>query len=396
MTYSIAAPLLYKEVVVNNLSSFFLGVDNSVQPYHQDCITQLSNQSHLCYLMRKRDGTPYICPRHKPHLDTASAATPPPTVFALYHKQELLAMVEALHFVYASADQYIYDKINLNEWPRDGDHVSRLIKLCDVKRYDDVPECTKGVTGNFNPLPTLKRASVGRWTEDMHWDMNHILNNAPSLSGNIETDQETASDICHDFEEHLAANFPPIESRFFCRYDGQGPLSIYPCATSKNVELNILHGPNFHDHYAHLVVGILNIVHIVDQDMTGLNWMDHAHVRIASELCTLEREWSDLYSSDVIDRTVFRFVIERNVEYDDLEEMDFTRNLLIEAFELEFASLASLAPLPGDLTVKLEFCWADEEGDCPACQPDTCHPAYKTDSFCNHLSRQEYDQRQKA
>jgi hypothetical protein len=389
MTYSIAAPLLYKEVVVNNLASFFLGVDNSIQPHHQNCIDRLSTQPHLCYLMRKKDGSPYICPRHKPHLDTASTATPPPTVFALYHKQELLAMVEALLFVYASADKNIYNNIDLDEWPEYGEHVSRLIKLCNVQRYEDMPECAKGGTGQFNPLPNLKRASVGRWTEETHWNIDHILDDE-SLSGSLETA------ICRDFEEHLAANFPPIRSRFFCRHDAQGPLSIYPRATPGNVELNILHGPNLHDRYAHLVVGALNVVHIEDQDMTGLNWIDHAHVKIASELYTLVRKWSDLYSFDVIGRTFFRFVIERDVEYDDLEEMDYLRDLLLEGFDLQLALLASLTSLPGDLAVRLDICWADEEGDCPACQPDTCHPAYKTDSPCNHLSRQEYDQSQKA
>jgi hypothetical protein len=168
---------------------------------------------------------------------------------------------------------------------------------------------------------------------------------------------------------------------------------VYPYNMPGDVELNILHSPHLHDRYAHLVVGSFNIVHIADQDdMTGINWISHAHVKIASELYMLVRTWSDLYSSDVVGRTFFRFVVERDDKYDDFGEMDYLRDLLV----VQFAYLASLAPLPGDLAVKLDVCWADEEGDCPACQPDTCHPAYKTDSPCNHLSRQEYDQRQKA
>lgn len=353
MTYSIAAPRLYKEVVVNSLSSFFLGVDNSVQPYHQDCIVQLSNQSHLCHLMRKRDGTPYICPRHKPQLDTTSTATPPPTVFALYHKQELLAMVKALHFVYASADQYIYNKINLNGWPQDGEHVSRLIKLCDVQRYEDVTACTKGVTGHFNPLPILKRVSVGRWTEDMHWNMDHIMKHVPSLSGNVEKDTQTASSIIRDFEEHLAASIPPLRPRFMCRHYGRGPLAIYPGNIPGDVELNILHDLCYTKYYACLVPGTFNIIRIgSDPHFSAIDLIENIHVYVASRLYFLVLEWSESYSPDIIGKTFIRFVLDRGKNADGPENVD---NRTVQMVQSLNAVLASLLDPPGDLPVQLMY-----------------------------------------
>jgi hypothetical protein len=98
MTYSTAAPMMYKEVVVNNFASFFLGVDDPVKEHHQACTSYPSTQTRLCHLVRRKDGKPYNCPRHDifhqvddevDHLPTAT-----PTPFALYHKQELLTMVE--------------------------------------------------------------------------------------------------------------------------------------------------------------------------------------------------------------------------------------------------------------------------------------------------------------
>jgi hypothetical protein len=340
--------------------------------------------------MRKQDGTPLVCYQHKHHLE-------PTTPFAFYHKQELLAKVEALHFLNDWADGDIYGDNDCAECESEDEEYVLEARLYDCPRQEDLPEQTKNVTGHINPLPAMKRLSAGRWTEDAHWNMNHTTNHITTISGIVETDSTTVSSVCRDFEDRLKANMPPVRCRFFCRHDGPGPLSVYPYNMPGDVELNILHSPHLHDRYAHLVVGSFNIVHIADQDdMTGINWINHAHVKIASELYMLVRKWIDLYSSDVIGRTFFRFVIERDDKYDDFEEMNYLRNLLVEGFDLQFAYLASLAPLPGDLAVKLDVCWADEEGDCPACQPDTCHPAYKTDSPCNHLSRQEYDQRQKA
>ena len=74
MTYFIAAPLLYKEVVLNNLSSFFLGVDDDLQPHHDnDCEEITSRQSRLCHSVVRKDGTPYKCCRH---LTDLSAVNP--------------------------------------------------------------------------------------------------------------------------------------------------------------------------------------------------------------------------------------------------------------------------------------------------------------------------------
>jgi hypothetical protein len=395
MTYSIAAPLLYKEVVVKNLTRFFLGVDDPARPHHPSCITHRSIQPHLCHQLRKKDGSPYICYRHRDYLV-------PTTAFAFHHKRELLAKVEALHFC-PWADEDICDDIDSADstdstdstdcLSEDGEHVAPA-KVCDCQRHEVVPECTKDVMGLINPLPALKRASVDRWTKDAHWTMNHILDNIPTICRISETDPTTISSVCRAFEDRLTDNIPRIRCRFLCRHIGDGPSPIYPCEIPGDVELNILHDLDFDEFYAHLVVGATNIVPIVSKDhITAIGWIEEMYVTIAIDLSCIVEYWTDLYTLDVIGRTFIRYVVERD-ENDHRPEAvnDLTRGMV----QILEQTLASFFTVPRDLEVGLDVCWADEEGDCPACQPDTCHPAYKTDSVCNHLSRQEYDQRQKA
>jgi hypothetical protein len=169
---------------------------------------------------------------------------------------------------------------------------------------------------------------------------------------------------------------------------------MYPCETPGDVELNILHDLDFDEYYAHLVVGTTNIVPIVSKDhITALDWIEEMYVTIAIDLSCIVEYWTDLYTPDVIGRTFIRYVVERDENDHRPEAVNTLTRGMVQILD---QTLASFSTVPRDLRVGLDVCWADEEGDCPACQPDTCHPAYKTDSFCNHLSRQEYDQRQKA
>jgi hypothetical protein len=308
MTYSIAAPLLYKEVVVNNLSRFFLGVDGPVRPHHPNCITHRTIQPHLCHQLRKKDGSLYICYRHKDYLVLTTA-------FAFHHKRELLAKVEALHFC-PWADEEIYDHIDSTDstdcLSEEGDHVAQA-KVCDCQRYEVAPICTKDVTGHINPLPTLQRASVDRWTKDAHWTMNHILDNIPAICRISETDPTTISSVCRAFENRLTDNIPRIRCRFLCRHIGNGPAPMYPCETPGDVELNILHDLDFDEYYAHLVVGTTNIVPIVSKDhITALDWIEEMYVTIAIDLSCIVEYWTDLYTPDVIGRTFIRYVVERD------------------------------------------------------------------------------------
>jgi hypothetical protein len=56
MTYFIAAPLLYKEVVIGILASFLLGVDDYVKSHHTGCLQIPSTtQTQICGSV-KRNG----------------------------------------------------------------------------------------------------------------------------------------------------------------------------------------------------------------------------------------------------------------------------------------------------------------------------------------------------
>ena len=387
MTYYIAAPLLYKEVVVNNLSSFFFGVDEPVRPYHTNCITHGIIQPNLCHIMRKQDGTPYMCNQHKHHHE-------PTYPLPVHHKQELLAKVEALHFLNQSANEGIYDDDDdITSYQSPGEEQVLQAKFCDCPRYEDLPERKKDVTGHINPLPALRRASVGGWTEVAIWNMNHITDIMTSKSRLLGTDPTTASSRCRDFEKRLRANFPPFRCRFFCRHDSPEPLPTYLYDVPGDIEINIIHDMDF-DYDGPLVAGALNIIHVMSENhFMGIDWIGRMYRSVASELHLTMLNWTDFYSPDVIGRTFIRFVLERHDVENNVQGVDDFMGQVKNLFNQQ---LASLSALPGDLKLKLDVCWADEEGDCPACQPDTCHPAYKTESFFNHLSRQEYDQRQKA
>jgi hypothetical protein len=256
MTYSIAAPMLYKEVVVNNLASFFLGVDDPVKEHHQACISYPNTQTRLCHHIKKKDGTMYHCPRHnRSHQPDhqISTSTPPPFAFPLYHKQELLAMVEAIHIVYASVDKYVYGGIDYDACASGDDHDFSFSDLCDVRRYKDYPECAKEFSSKNTPLVNLKRATVGRWMSD-YWDSQSPIK--PIWQADFH-DSESEVDL-GEFEDDLADNHPRIHPRFMCRYPNLGPLDRYP-STHGKIEINVLHNPDLDQCCDNLLVGALNI-----------------------------------------------------------------------------------------------------------------------------------------
>lgn len=387
MTYFIAAPLLYKEVVVNNLSSFFLGVDDSVQPHHQACITHPTTQSRLCHLIKRKDGTAYNCPRHKSHNDASITSPTAPTTFAVLHKQELLAKVEALHFVYATADKYIYTGLCASG-NQGGIHQDFFLKKCDTRRYNGVPKCTKDLPSEKTPLVNLKRSTVGRWLDDT-WNKN-------TCSTSVQWGDHDGSDIAiamGKFEYHTSTDIPQIAPRFICRSTRGGPLNGYPYL-SDSIEINTLHNPNYLNYGENLAVSALNIVHIGDDFRPGKMTFGRRVGWIVDSLIAAFEDWSEYLDTDSVHVTFVRFVFQRfdvdssdedtdnsedseDEDSDNDEEYKDKRLLAIwSAFKWEL----DRAVIDPDLELETcwDVCWADEEGDCPACQPDTCHPAYKT------------------
>lgn len=381
MTYSIAAPMLYKEVVVNNLSSFFFGADDPIQPHHEDCVVKPTTQSTLCHLTKKNDGTAYKCPRHlhpTNHTDNPTPhSTPTPTAFALYHKQELLAKVEALHFLYASADKYIYAGLDIYG----AEPESVLFDQCDTRRYKDVPKCVADLQFAHNPLVNLRRATVGRWL-DKAWGEN--ISPSDVLWG-IEDGSDLAMAM-GKFQHYLAHDIPQIAPRFVCRSATTGPLLSYPHMPDY-ININVLHNPDLHEYGRNIVVGALNIVHITSTiELPAEQIFDDNLVEIVDSFIEYFEGWKDVFDTDELEATTVKYVIHRDTKYSDDEGStnsygDEPDSVLFDcwvSFRQQLDSQAFGLDLEVDLKECFEICWDEEEGDCPACQPDTCHAVYRT------------------
>jgi hypothetical protein len=279
-------------------------------------------------------------------------------------------MVEAIHIVYASVDKYVYGGINHDACASGDDHDFSLSDLCDVRRYKDYPECVRGFPSKNTPLVKLKRATVGRWMSD-YWDSEVDLG---------------------EFEDDLADNYPCIHPRFMCRYPGLGPLDRYPSVRGK-IEINVLHDPELDKCCDNLVMGALNIVYvgIVPQDAgEGATRFIPSVLDVASSLSDTFKEWDDLHDAQVIKKTFVRFTIKRDKRVSGVLRREFSD--LLKATNIYFgAMLDEITGPERNLRSNWDICWADEEGDCPACQPDTCHPAYRTDSICNKDTRLQYE-----
>ena len=388
--------MLYKEVVVNNFASFFLGVDDPVREHHQGCTDHPITQTRLCHLVKKKDGKPYNCPRHE-NKDQSDSQTRPSTSsstrfgFPSYHKQELLAMVEAIHVVYASSDKYVYSGLDIDSsGPSWDDHNSSLSDLCDIRRYTDYPACVKGRSSKDTPLVNLKRATVGRWMSD-YWD-------SPSFGRLIwqnDCDDSDSTIGLGGFEHDLADDYPHLHPRFICRHSSSGPLDRYP-STQGKIEINTLHHPRLDNCWDNLVVGALNLVHIGphnSHDMMGaISFMTSAS-DIASSISQTFKDWDDRHGAQIVKQTFVRFTICRDTQA--LSDGRISKQIcgpLLDTITSSFRMILGVTSGPTrDLRSNWDICWADEEGDCPACQPDTCHLAYRTDSICNKNTRSIYE-----
>jgi hypothetical protein len=114
---------------------------------------------------------------------------------------------------------------------------------------------------------------------------------------------------------------------------------------------------------------------------------------IASSFSETFQNWNDSHDAQLAKQTFVRFAIHRDEQL-CLPE-DICKQLcepLLTALNLMFGSTLGLVTGPTmDLSLNWDICWADEEGNCPACQPETCHPAYRTDAICNKDTRLQYE-----
>jgi hypothetical protein len=116
MTYSLAAPLLYKEVVVGDFSKFFFGLDEPQSEHSSDSEESLPGQIRIC-CSSQSGGRPYECPQHSgSNSDIEEEKTGQPLSTSIQSKQGLLGLVKALHLVYTPQDHEVFSNVRVDEF----------------------------------------------------------------------------------------------------------------------------------------------------------------------------------------------------------------------------------------------------------------------------------------
>ena len=373
ITYFIAAPLLYKEVVVNNLSSFFLGVDDDLQSHHDGCLDVQSRQTRICDTVVSKRGRNYHCPRHiVPHqTDTDTVNDHDSERPGFFHKQQLLRLVKGVHFIYSSADRHMYGNVRIEDHINDdGAMDTDVIHHLDLGRYLNIPDCIK--SGHLKPLPNLWRLTVAAWL-----GQSDI---APIIESHSVWYQSEASARYRQLEKHLAGAIYLFPSVNICRYPANGFLACYP-PPSAVIAYNAIHETDLATYGTQLRVGADNLVYITDKykDRTPFELFSEECLMIAEHL--LEAGWTWRVGISEFEDTHVTFVIERSMEQDycqmtdeEFEEEEKDMDDLREMFRAE---LASTDPFDHWNDGMWEIEWVEAHLFCKACEP-IWHQTYKT------------------
>ena len=152
MTYSLAAPLLYKEVVVDDFSKFFFGRDKAErqkQPSHSEEL--LPGQTRICCSI-SRGVRPYYCLRHPPPVSDPEVT--------IYTKEQLLELVQVMYLVYTPQDTVELSKARPDDFDDGQDLLHHLDEVVDLRRYTDIPNPIQSPDTLF---PKLDRLVAGSW-----------------------------------------------------------------------------------------------------------------------------------------------------------------------------------------------------------------------------------------
>lgn len=255
MTYAITAPILYKEVVINNLSAFMNGIDDIRRPYHPQPEHQRppDGQSGICaHVVRgaghedpvKQTPTAYACPRHRHDIDAE-----------LFHKHELIGMVGAIHVVYCNLDKTVYhDVANVIDEQDETTALQALDSHPAAERYRSAPaDRSVGFETGF------KRLTVGSWMADA-WNERY----GSMVFGWERHWDQTLELQC--FESNLCFEAVDLVADSICRSVVKGPLALYPTYRDCGLFINdlTLHNPLLSELGSILAAGTDNIIHISD------------------------------------------------------------------------------------------------------------------------------------
>jgi hypothetical protein len=263
----------------------------------------------------------------------------------LYHKQELLAMVESLHLVPNREDRTMFHRVDMEALMDGQELADGAMDLIDTRRYTDLP----GNMGDYFPI--LERMSVGSW---MHLD---------SYESVVLEGWEARKRL----EERMSHIMPNILTRYLCRFQCGGPLRSYPSPTrlEQTVEVNTLHYSSLLDFGKYLIVGADNVIHAEeyfppllddklifpgrdpdqeaeddDYESTPMDFFTTMVDLIAAELSKTAVPWLQKYQRhpESLEQTTFTFVIHCRFDFEYPEDLD-------EQFEQDEMDLKDLITL---------------------------------------------------
>ena len=368
MTYFIAVPLLYKEVVIGSLASFLLGVDDYVKPHHTGC-SQIpsTTQTRICGNVR-RNGNAHDCSRHPSSIVNDADKHQSPSV--ILHKQQLLQLVEAIHIVYTPRDKDVFSNARPQDFAFRDDFLKHLDEVADIQRYKDVPSFINSLPAH-RLLPKLQRLTVGSWCR---WEWKEANN----LD---EADHIDVSEAYKAFDERLAKDMYQIAPPIVCRYHcDDGLLRHYPVKHGDTV-INILHDAQLDSFGSCLVVGARNIVH-VESPCRPSNpspyeeFFEFACVTAESLVDTMFKWVHDLYINPMTyHATKVKFVIHRPDDWDYNTETDADILQSVRMMHEVIQELRNwIDDTPGsnrlDYWDSWSVVWIEDYPACPACEPE--------------------------
>jgi hypothetical protein len=261
-------------------------------------------------------------------------------------------MVEAVHFVYSSADRHMYGSVQIEDFiDQDEKLDEEILRLVDIGRYLNVPDSIKADRFSFS-LPNLKRLVVGGWLGESA-NVNAVVKTKSSSWLGIR-DTETY----RPFERYLTSAMYQFAAPFVCQYPCNGFLTNYPAPfTPLRTCVNTIHEADLTSYGSRLVLGADINVRLEDVYvyMKPIVRFHHDILFAASQLVDAVNRWHNSSSGPIEEDLTFTrvfFVISRPRDqgYDDMTEEDIKRaDQAVENLQEEFSELlASSKSLPGD------------------------------------------------
>lgn len=279
MTMLLAAPLLYKEVVVDHPTAFLYGSSKARDSNRKEQATICDHVKRISssFGTAQPDDPNYVCVRHC--IPSCDIPTPTPPV-PIYTKQEPLDMTETVHLIYSKADSTPLGPgktfISRREYERGGKEALYFSEYHG--RYARTHETLPRTPNNGSVLPNLRRCSFAAW-EPHRWQPIAVCDGQWMTDGGAE------------YERHLAEHLEMFWVSATCHWVSQGPFAHPPrkCVDATNHRQTI-HGLDPMNFGPSLVAGGSNTVLL---DMPGdASLLDHESGHLVEAVTGVCTQWN--------------------------------------------------------------------------------------------------------